>query len=1201
MKCREIFRFELAYQLRRPWPWLFSAVLLILSFLMTRDGSVSEVLYADFFLNSPFAIARTTVFGSIIWLVMAAAIAGDAAARDVATGMHPLFYTTPITKGGYLGARFLAALAINAFMLLAVQLGILLGVYLPGVDAALIGPFRPAAFLTAYAFIAIPNAIVATSIQFSLAAASGRSMASYFGSFLLVFTGFFLASMLLFKRGAGPLLDPIGIRFVVEDIAHLWTPTEKNYRLLALDGIVLTNRLFWVGIALAVLAITYLQFRFKHRTTTTWWRRLKSGSGILPSDKSDDSRIISEPPVSMPDVSMNFGFMLHLRQLFNIASASFRTISSSWAGLAMLIFIPLLAIPVVLDQMQSNGVPLTPVTARVIGELTGALSDELSRWVIIPFLIVFFSGELVWRERDAGLGEITDAMPGSDWIPFLGKLLGLAAVIALFMTLLMASGIIAQLLMGYYGFEIGLYLKILLGLQLTEYLLFAILSLAVHVIVNQKYIGHLVAIIAFVFITLASLFGVEHNLLIYGAGPAWSYTEIRGFGPSLGPWLWFKIYWMGWALLLASLAKLLWVRGRETALRPRLRLASRRLTGSTAWTTSIALSVIFIAGAFIYYNTNVRNEYLSVDDIKERAANYERQYGSYAKSPQPAISRTFLRVEIYPRLTEVVIRGSYQLVNRVNEPIDSIHLTVEPRVNMEEITFDRAAGRVLKDKKHGHQIHALLKPLVPGDTMLLVFQVRVKPNGFREDGVEPTVAANGTNFTNALLPRIGYQSGRELILAADRRAYGLAARPVIASLYDVEARKDRGEGSTFDAVIGTSHDQVAVAPGALRRSWTEKNRRYFHYSTDNPIGVWECFSANYAIHQVRWKNSIDSAAREVAINIFHHPKHTAHLRRMTSSLLACLDYYSREFGRYEYNHLTIVERPGLGTGMHAESAMITHGEGFTSWNPDDEPGSHDHPYAIIAHEMGHQWNVAAAMVEGAPVMSESLAWYYGMKLVEHAKGPQHLGRLLHYMRQPYPYPAIRRGEPLLRGLDPYLSYRRGPFALYALSEYIGEQQLNAALRRLREKHRQKEAPLATTLDLYRELQAATPDSLRYLLRDLFERNTYWELETEQVSAKQLQAGRWQVTVDLLAHKVVVDSAGAQRAVPMNDWIEIGLFAAGTASKAPLYLQKHLIRSGKQTIVLHVSERPGRAGIDPRHLLIDLKTDNNTRAFNTDNL
>ena len=91
---------------------------------------------------------------------------------------------------------------------------------------------------------------------------------------------------------------------------------------------------------------------------------------------------------------------------------------------------------------------------------------------------------------------------------------------------------------------------------------------------------------------------------------------------------------------------------------------------------------------------------------------------------------------------------------------------------------------------------------------------------------------------------------------------------------------------------------------------------------------------------------------------------------------------------------------------------------------------------------------------------------------------------------------------MLRALDPYLAYRKGPFALYALSEYIGEERVNGALRRLLETHRPEEAPLATTLDLYRELQAVTPDSLQSLLHDLFEVNTFWELETERATAEQ---------------------------------------------------------------------------------------------------
>ena len=273
MKLLAIFRFELGYQVRRAWTWLIFVALVVFAFLFTRDGSLSDVLRDDFFLNSPFLIAGATVFGCVIWLLMAAAVAGEAAARDVATGMHPLTYTVPVSKTEYLGGRFLAAFVLNALILLAVPAGNLLGFYLPGVHPDAVGPFRLAAYVTAYAFIALPNAFVATAIQFSLAARSGRPMAGYVGSLLLFFMAFFVASFLLFRSSLGTLLDPIGIRFVVEDLSRLWTTIEKRTRLFELEGAVLTNRLLWIGVAVGALALTYPRFRFAHRTESTWWTR----------------------------------------------------------------------------------------------------------------------------------------------------------------------------------------------------------------------------------------------------------------------------------------------------------------------------------------------------------------------------------------------------------------------------------------------------------------------------------------------------------------------------------------------------------------------------------------------------------------------------------------------------------------------------------------------------------------------------------------------------------------------------------------------------------------------------------------------------------------------------------------------------------------------------------------------------------------
>jgi hypothetical protein len=207
-----------------------------------------------------------------------------------------------------------------------------------------------------------------------------------------------------------------------------------------------------------------------------------------------------------------------------------------------------------------------------------------------------------------------------------------------------------------------------------------------------------------------------------------------------------------------------------------------------------------------------------------------------------------------------------------------------------------------------------------------------------------------------------------------------------------------------------------------------------------------------------------------------------------------------------------------------------------------------------------------------------------MQLVKHVKGREALRRFMSFMRQPNPWPPIRTGLPLLRAMDPWANYRKGPYAMHALAEYVGEDRVNGALRTLVLK---KASSLATTLDMYRELQAVTPDSLRPLLRDLFEVNTFWTFETRQARAVQTETGSWRVTLEVEARKVVADSAGRETEMPMTEWVEIGIFAAAAPGEIlgkPLHVQKHRIRSGTQTITVTVPEMPARGGIDPYNLL-----------------
>jgi ABC-type transport system involved in multi-copper enzyme maturation permease subunit len=1184
VKFREIFRFELVYQAHRVRTWLCFAVLFVVAFLLTKN-SIDDARNGSALANSPSVIALVTVICNVLWVLMASAVAGDAAARDAQTRMHPLIYTTPISKAGYLGGRFLAALVLNALILLMVPAGMLLALSLPGVEPEILGPFRLAAFASAYFLIALPTAFAATAIQFSLAALTRRSVTSYLGSVFLCVVSFAAGAVanLLRLPTLGKLIDPIHL-FSNGLISKAWTPIEKNTRLIGLELPMLANDFLWVSIALGVFVFTHVRFRFAEH----------SAAGRGRSARHDDlTASVGKTPVSVPAAQRTFGLMSQIQQTFAIAWTSFGTIAKSRAGLVLLAPIAILAGLLTPVFMDLAGVRLPPRTALVLTILTSRLADTPRfPWVLIPLLIVFYAGELIWRERDARLSEIADTTPVPDWVFFLGKFLGLSLVLATWMALLTTAGLLGQIRMGYFGFEIGLYLRILFGIQLIDYLLFALLVFVVHAVVSQKQIGYLVALLAYGFIAFASRLGIEHKLLVYASDPGWTYSDMRGFGASLGPWLWFKLYWAAWALLLAVAARLLWVRGTERSVRSRLQLAHRRFTRPVASVAVTTAMLTLSLGGFIFYNTNVLHAYVASADRIKRSAEYERRYRRYFGIPQPRLTATTLRVEIYPERREAEIRGTYRLVNDTAATIESIHLATSPQTDTRAVSFDRRIAHVLDDKELGYRIYALEQPLRPGETLQLTFDVHFVSQGFRNSGADASVVANGTYFTNLnWLPAIGYQPNRELNAAGVRRQFGLAPRPALPSLDDVEARRIRvgGDPITFEAIVGTSRgtsgDQIAVAPGVLRRTWTEGGRRYFHYVTDVPINnQYGLFSARYALHEEQWKPSTGSG-QTVAIQIFHDPRHEGNLTRMVRAVRASLRYHTERFGPYRHSYIKLIENPTRGLGVQTEAATVEYGERFSSLNPGDGPQDVDVVFAVVAHAVAREWwgmQVAPADVEGAGLLTTGLETYSAMRLVENTLGPEYLTRYLHVMRADYT--RMRAAPPLLRATDSLAFSRQGPFALYAIAEYIGKERVDDALRRFFEKYRSGSA-LPVSRDLYRELQSVTPESFQSLLHDLFEKNTFWQLDTDRVTAQQTKAGAWQVTLDVQARKMVVDEAGVETEVPMDDWVEVGAFHGDDP-----YVQKLRIRSGKQTVTLIVPQKPARAGIDPRHLLSELGED-----------
>ena len=1193
MKLREVVRYEVEYRLRSGSTWAYAGILFLVAiwmFLATADGAAH--------VNAPERVAGGTLIISIFGMLVTAAIFGDTAVRDAEVGMDPLIYTSSVGKAAFLGGRFLGAFAVNAIVMLVIPLGILAATWIASTGAETVGPFNPAAHVQPYFLFQLPNLFLVGAILFAIGVLTRQVVPVY-----LAAVGLFIGYVVMLNYvgqiespALVSLADPLGAATLMQ-VTELWTEAEQNSRLVGVPPALAWNRVLWLGVAAAALVALYRRFRFAHPDGGA--RRGKARAPVtLPGSERSW-------PVSVPRVSGSFGSRTTVRQTFAVARNSLGEVAASrWWAVVLLACAGLTMLwgwnvgDTVFDTST------WPVTLLVV---ESALSQRNAP--ILYVLIALYAGELVWRDRTVGTGQIADAAPVPGHAALVGRFLALAAMLVMLLAATMVGGLLIQALQGYCHFELGLYLRVVFGMRLADCLLLAALAMTIHVVVNHKYVGHLLVVLAFASPIILQAMGlVRHHLLLYGTAPGWMYSDMNGFGPYPEAFAWFKLYWAAWGLLLLMVGVLGWVRGPETGIRHRARQAVARFAGPVARTAGVAIALIIGLGGFIFYNTNVLNEYVPTSDLGWRAAEFEKRYARFAGIPQPTIVGVDLRAELHPERPAVELRGSYYLVNRSTAVIDSLHVYLDPEVELRSLSIGQAARPVLMDEEVGYRIYGLDRPLAPGASVVLAFEVAVHRRGFPNSGFLTDVVGNGSNLNRMRMPFIGYQPMIELSDEGMRQRFGLERRAPAAGQADTLARLHRWGPRDADlvhvrATIGTAADQVAITPGVLRRSWMENGRRYFHYETETPIAFGgTVFSARYAMREDRWIGPTlqgeSDPGQGVTLRIFHHPGHGENLDRMFRGMKASLDYYTAQFGPYPYSELRIVEIPryeGFGIA-HPLTIGFTEDVFFGRVRE----GEVDQAFYGTAHEVAHTWwggIVRGGAVRGAGFLSESLANYSAMMVTEKTYGLEAGRRVYDFQMERYirGRAAQSREVPVFEVEDqPYIAYRKGAIALMALRDHIGEAAVTAALRRYFDRHRDAGPPYPTSLDLLAELRAATPDSLKSLLTDWFETVTLWQLETKRAVAEPVAGGSYLVTLDVTAKKLRADSVGNESEVPMNDLVEVGVFAPATngGRGAPLYLARHRIRSGEQTIRITVRDRPGGAGVDPDRRLIERDREDN---------
>jgi len=402
---------------------------------------------------------------------------------------------------------------------------------------------------TAYLVLTVPTMCVVATLLGVTAALTRRVLAALAVALLLV--GLWQLALALEAREttrvAGALLDPFGNAPVLA-VTHGWDATARRLTPVPLGGLVVANRLVWLGISGLVGAIGIWRVR--------WPVGDERGASPVPArEASDASHVVATGPTSAltsaPQASVHgqtspFAAMSRFTAAWIRRDGGWRVVT--WLAAANALLNACFRMPA--DDPSG-------VTTMTLVALLDLVREHARVFLIL--LATVYAGELVWRDRDARVSELVDVLPLPSRTMAWARVFGLAMLHWRVIGLLAGGAALIAAWRGLFGgpadwLTWGVWAVLHLW---APFLQWTVLSLAVHVIVRHKVGAHLLLISGWVFAVVLDRQGAsawwyryaEPAPLMEGSGFAWFEVLQRG-----GVWM------LVAALLLLLIARR-WPRG----------------------------------------------------------------------------------------------------------------------------------------------------------------------------------------------------------------------------------------------------------------------------------------------------------------------------------------------------------------------------------------------------------------------------------------------------------------------------------------------------------------------------------------------------------------------------------------------------------------------------------------------------------------
>lgn len=1181
-----LLRFEALYQLKQRALPLMAGLFLFLGFLVASNGYAP----ANVNINAAYQINNHSGLFSLgsVFIIMFFAI--SATLRDDRFKMDMLVYSSSIEKRQFFWSRFLGVFLFSLMAFSPFILGMMAGHTFKAHDPERLAPFSLLTYLQPWLIITLPNIFICSSVLFVVSLLSRSQVATYVGAvFIYMFymiCAMFLNSPLMAQSvpatpeamAMAALADPFGISAFFEQ-TQFWTPYQKNNQLLSFSGYLLWNRVIWVGTSVLLLLSAYQLFSFSKQNQ----KIKKAEASLMPGVTKAVYRLI-EPAR---------GFLADSNALLSVVKVELNSVVKSIPFVAVLLIWMFIIVFEIYARVIGGGEYadiLYPLTNFMIENMVDPLK------ILSIILIVFYSGEIVWRERYLNFNLIVDATPVSNWVFFIAKLVALLLLPAS----LIASGVIIgasfQLFNGFSPIELGQYLAMFYfyGWQL---LIFSVLGVFVQSIVPNKYLGMGITGILILGSFLSAHIGIEHPMLRFGYLPTIAYSNMTGFAGESLKFAHLAVYWLGVAGILTLISFKLWQRGTAATSILKYKKSGFNLKRGELAVLTFFGALLLIGGGTVLYHTHVANEYLTSSDVLDYRENYEKKFKQY-DDLAPLYSESInTKVDLYPKKNSYRIEADNWMINRSDTALTQVFVTARKPLESIQIEY---AKLILADAAFDAYLFQFEKPLPPNGKVKVHYVINYQQQGYE---VDKEIVENGSYLSHRTFePYFGYRTSLEIKDNFEREKRNLPKIETEKWVDEhIQSSQIKFGKANYETVVSTDDPEIALASGALIREWKADGRNYYHYrAKEKIVPTMGYFSSAYATKKEKYKG--------ISIELYYDPNHHYNIDSIASSTKAALDYCTENFGAYPFNQVRIAEVPShwpMGGFAHPGVISMVENRLYLT----DIRAAHQ--FNLVAkrtiHEIAHQWwghVITPKVAAGGVLFVEGFAKYTEAVVMDKLYGKYTIHQLSKTALRRYfsgrawgmnAEPPLYRSEG-----EGYLSYGKSYTVMLGLRSLLGEEKVNQVLKTLVDRHKDDETFTLNSLELLDELYKVSPEKHHQLIDDWFKRVITYDLSMGQVSHEKLSNGQYEITLTVNAKRFELQDSGAYQTITINEPIEIGLFNrhpdALNHQHQIFYLKPHQITKEKQMLKVIVDELPKYLSIDPFGTRVDENIFDNTVRY-----